>query len=334
MAVLRQIWFTHAPSELDEARVRRLIAERLGRFPGEAAGIGHDRVSRGARPWWRIPRLTPSGGPGSTTTPLLWMAAGAVVAIFGVVFVRPGQSVRSIPSATHEYSTATGQRATVELDDGSRIILAPRTQVIVSDDASHEGRLVTLVGEAHFEVVSHAHAPFLVRTGVVTTRVLGTTFDVRWYPGDAAGLVTVTSGKVMTQGRGAPATMTAGMMARFTDSSVVAMSVNTSMTYTDWTHGQLVFRKVPVPDALTTLTRWYGYHFRLGDPALATDSVTAVFTIGETGEMMQRLQHLLGVHMTFDDSVVTLRPGQAAQGGKGRFNTTHIPFSPSAEVGR
>lgn len=260
------------------------------------------------------------------------MGIAAMLALVGVVgSIR--SRVHSSPMTTRRYTTGTGQRATVELADGSRIILAPRTQLILTNGAN--GREVSLVGEAHFDVISSARVPFVVRTGAVTTRVLGTTFEVRRYPGDRLGRVLVFSGKVATAGRNAPVTLTAGMIGEFTDSSVVARATTDAATYTDWTNGQLVFRKVPVPAALATLTRWYGYQFRLGDSTLAADSVTAVFRIGETGEMMRRLQHLLGVNMTFDDSVVTLRPttGRAADPTV-HHNSHHLPLSPSTEVGR
>jgi len=351
IAALRRIWFTTPAADavtLDDARVRRLIAERtgvLGDLPvvssttaGEAPLHSVARNGGGTPSMISVSRIAHHRGSGSSSVWLRRAAYGVATLALGIGVVRALWSVvdRSMPTTTRSYATGAGQRATVELVDGSRIVLAPRTTLTITSGSA--GRTVSLVGEAHFDIVSNTHMPFIVRTGHVTTRVLGTTFEVRRYADDHLGRVLVLSGKVATAGHGTPVTLTAGMMGEFTDSSVVASGALDPATYTDWTRGQLVFRKVPVPVALATLTRWYGYQFRLGDSTLAADSVTAVFTIGETGEMMQRLQHLLSVSMTFDDSVVTLRPGrpgrQGADSAKPKSTPLHHPFSVSTEVGR
>lgn len=266
-----------------------------------------------------------------------WSACAAVVILAGVTLY--GRKRVASPSATSRtYATRSGMLATVELADGSRITLAPRTTLTIRSTFGRVAHHVSLMGEAHFEIAPNAHTPFTVQTGRVTTRVLGTTFNVRRYPGDSAGQVVVLSGKVATKSASTlPVTLSAGMIAWFTDSVVTATAVVPG-TYTDWSQGQLVFRDESVPVVLATLKRWYGYDFRLADSALATWHISAEFPIGDTSKMLQFVRHLLGVNLTFDDSVVTLhvpRDANAPTGAPRDRTRIRIHTSPiSTEVGR
>jgi len=258
--------------------------------------------------------------------------AVATVLVVSLLVVRHG-TVSHKPA--RHYATQSGQRATVELADGSRITLAPRSTLTLIEDTHGHPVTADLVGEAHFDIVPNRAAPFAVQAGPVVTRVLGTTFDVRRYADERVGQVVVLSGKVSVQGVGAARTVAANMMASFTDSSVATSVVNDPAQYTDWTHGSLVFRDTPVPVVLATLKRWYGYEFRLSDSTLASDVVTTVFPLGETQEMMQRLRRLLGVSMTFEDSVITLQPSQGVSAPRPvRQDKSTSPLTTLREVGR
>jgi ferric-dicitrate binding protein FerR (iron transport regulator) len=229
----------------------------------------------------------------------------------------------------------TGQRAVVELADGSRMILAPRTSAVFRLEGSEQARVVTVVGQARFEVNPTATSPFIVRTRGVTARVLGTTFDVRQYPDEVSGTVAVLAGKVVAGSTVRRVILTAGMEGRFADSTVAMRIFTDSADYGDWTHGQLAFRDVPVKTLLTTLQHWYGYRFELKDSSLAAQHVTTVFAANDSPAMIRQLKVLLGVRMTFEDSVVTLRPirGTGApsqlQKYKTRYSSPH-----STEAGR
>jgi transmembrane sensor len=197
------------------------------------------------------------------------------------------------------------------------MILAPRSRAVVEDAEEDEGsvsaRRVELSGEAHFEVVADAHLPFLVQTGTVTTRVLGTVFNVRRYKDIPSGVVSVQAGKVMVVGRTGSTVLTAGMSSAFTDSTILAGTRREPDIYTDWAHDRLVFHEATVADVFAVLHRWYGYEFKLSDSTLVSQHVTGMFPIGETATMLQLVKRVLGVDLTFQDSVVILHPDSNAQ---------------------
>ncbi|MHA4809908.1 FecR family protein [Flavitalea flava] len=84
----------------------------------------------------------------------------------------------------------------IHLPDGSTVILNADSKLDYPAVFTGKTREVYLSGEAFFDIVHSPRKPFLVHTGKVTTKVLGTAFDIKAYPADEAIEVTVTQGRV------------------------------------------------------------------------------------------------------------------------------------------
>ncbi|UFH57137.1 FecR family protein [Spirosoma sp. KNUC1025] len=76
-------------------------------------------------------------------------------------------------------TNSTKQPMLIELTDGSIVRLAPHSSVQYPQQFAATKREVRLVGEAFFNVQKMPSKPFLVYTGQVVTRVLGTSFFVK-----------------------------------------------------------------------------------------------------------------------------------------------------------
>lgn len=82
------------------------------------------------------------------------------------------------------------------LRDGTRVLLDTASTIQVSEDFGQDKREVFLTGSAEFDVVKNPHKPFLVHTGELVTKVLGTSFRVRAYSRDTDVHIAVKTGKV------------------------------------------------------------------------------------------------------------------------------------------
>jgi transmembrane sensor len=87
-------------------------------------------------------------------------------------------------------------RQTIHLPDGSTVVLNANSRLNYPPSFSGSNREVFLSGEAFFDIKPDAQKPFLVHTGRITTRVLGTAFNIKAYSTDKLVEVTVTRGKV------------------------------------------------------------------------------------------------------------------------------------------
>ena len=196
-------------------------------------------------------------------------AAAAVIVVAGAGLLwRAALSPRGdrMPAGTPtHYATAIGRLDSLQLPDGSRVLLGPGSELDLASDFGTQRRDVTLKGEARFAVVHDAAHPFLVHTAWATFRDVGTVFVV--HSDDAEGArVAVSEGAVAVVAHpgSTPETLRAG------DRAVVApqgtVRVERSAQLGDdlaWMSGRLVFRDAPMTQVTADLRRWYGIELQV-----------------------------------------------------------------------
>jgi transmembrane sensor len=179
-----------------------------------------------------------------------------------------------------EIVTARGQRATVELRDGSHVTLGADSRLSIPADFGEATRTVTLDGEAYFDVVHDARRPFDVRTGFAVTRVLGTRFGVRGESDVESVDVVVASGKVALRRLDDSTTavvLTDGQRARIGPSGAAEIDREVAADrWLAWTTGELVFDRTPLSEVVRTLERWYDVRVVLDDSTIAVRRATAI----------------------------------------------------------
>jgi ferric-dicitrate binding protein FerR (iron transport regulator) len=294
---------------------------------------GTSSVSRG---WMRQLRGATTSSSRPWLRPTLRLVTGlglAATAFFGILGVPSWFAGRSQERAggTRVYATQPAQRASIDLPDGSRVLLAPATTLRYIENR-RGARTIELVGQAYFTVTHDPNHPFVVRTGAVETRVLGTAFDVRHYNTDDIVQVAVVTGKVSTGGAYEPLILTPGRVGRLTDSTATTVSAGDLSAITGWTRGELTFRNTPVLAVLAEVTRWSGYEFRVTDTAFVARRVTTVLLADDPSKTMTLLQDLLDVTMTVQGNVVTLHPNRKS--GRVVRPAVSQELSTSTEVGK
>jgi len=179
------------------------------------------------------------------------------------------------------YATTTGQRDSLDLPDGSRLILGPESELTVLAGFGGDSRELVLVGEAMFDVEHDDARPFLVHVPGGTVEDLGTAFSVR--TGSEHGVrVIVTEGSVRLRTIGMPAED--GLILVAGDRGAIPAGGDPSAergaaTQDDlsWTRGVLTFRDAPMSEVRAELRRWFGIDLRLSDPIFADQLLTASF---------------------------------------------------------
>jgi transmembrane sensor len=198
-------------------------------------------------------------------------------------------------------------------------------------------RVVSVDGEAYFDVAQSQRTPFLVRSGAVTTRVLGTAFLVRYDAGETHVRVSVAEGKVRVTSQSSSksgVTLSAGQVGELTDSTIHVISVGDLSPRTEWLRGRLFFHETPVSVVLETLHRWYGYQFQCADTTLAQRPVDIIVSAQSSTDALASLQLVLNVNVAVIGDTVRLTP-QTLRPRKGmpRIRTYDV-WTPAREIGR
>lgn len=206
-----------------------------------------------------------------------WGAALLILLTAGFFTLRP---------AGKQLAAGVAQHAFAILPDSSKI------WVNASSKASYtQSRAIRLSGEAFFEVVHDTVHPFTVQAGEVTITDIGTSFNVKAYPGEPV-VVTVATGSVRVTSGGHTTLLTPGQQL-VVDAGVLEKHTVNPPAFTGWKDGALQFTDEPLASIALTLERRYAVHILL-DNGVASLRSTAGFDSSATVE--QVLGMLCGVH--------------------------------------
>jgi transmembrane sensor len=129
---------------------------------------------------------------------LLVAASLLTIIISGILLKSHTGLLYRRPVAMHSVVTRFKERKQVQLEDGTAIWMEPGSRLEYPEQFSKATREVTLRGEAFFEVAKNRERPFIIHTGTLSTRVVGTSFNIKAYT-NSSQQVTVVSGIVTVQ---------------------------------------------------------------------------------------------------------------------------------------
>ena len=255
-------------------------AERLSRtFGAVPAGLGLPVLARAER------------------TAVNRRAALRVLALVGTVAPAAYLGWRHAPwqQWAAEHRTATGERRSVTLADGSEVLLNTASALDVAFDANE--RLLRLrAGEVLVTTATDTAArAFRVETPGGWLRALGTRFAVRLVNEDTVHLA-VTEGAVeVTPRHGAQRVVQAGEQCRFTAAGVQA-PVALGEQALAWTQGVLYADGMRLDDFAAELARYRPGVVRC-DPAVAGLRISGAFQLADTEYVLAMLRETLPVQV-------------------------------------
>nr|WP_321453762.1 FecR domain-containing protein [uncultured Carboxylicivirga sp.] len=190
-----------------------------------------------------------------------WKLAASILLIIsvGLSLVIAFSLERPMPSLTLQ--TEKGQRTSALLADGTRVWLNADSELKITD-FSKDKRVVSLSGEAQFEVTKDADRPFIVETSHIDVQVLGTIFNVKAYDEDETVKATLVEGKLRVKGKewrskkvyilnpGQSLTFYKGSKEFLVDN----VDVNEDVS---WRDGVLIFKSMPFQKLTDLLERNY-----------------------------------------------------------------------------
>ena len=192
------------------------------------------------------------------------------------------------PKAIH---TNNGRKPiTFELVDGSKITLEPHSELRYGNEFGDKKREVFLIGEAFFEVKKDSQRPFLIYTGKLVTKVVGTSFRIKAYEQDDNISVSVRTGKVTvyrqnsksgnSQSLSTEIVLIPNQKAVFEKDQelIIKTLVETPVSISEISQNtSLAFEETKISDVFSRLEGIYGIKIGFDKEAFSKCSVTAHF---------------------------------------------------------
>lgn len=160
-------------------------------------------------------------------------------------------------NAQHTFSTAKGQTYEVRLPDGSSVHLNAVSSLTYKAALIEDGkRMVTLSGEAYFEVAKDRQHPFIVKTERQQVEVLGTHFNLSSYPDDATEKATLLEGSVKVTASGSSKVLKPGQQSRLFEGKLSVAETDTDLAVA-WKNNEFVFESETIEHVMKMVERWY-----------------------------------------------------------------------------
>lgn len=210
------------------------------------------------------------------------------------------------------YVSDAGQVRQVALSDGSKMVLNTETRATVQfDDAHREIELAR--GEGFFQVARDPARPFIVRTGAILVRAIGTVFSVR--SSNHRVDVTVSQGLVelvdtsnpdhiIRRRLGANEHATVEETHRLEVQRLEESEVSRRL---GWREGLLDFEGQSLLEAVNEMNRRNHKHIVVDDPQLAARPVVGQFLASDPAGFAATVAVALGAQSVEQDDAIHLR---------------------------
>ncbi|HEX7090060.1 MAG TPA: FecR domain-containing protein [Longimicrobiales bacterium] len=204
-----------------------------------------------------------------------------------------------------ELVTGAGERATIELADGSIVRLGPDSRLQLPQDPGR--REVWLDGRAFFAVARREGQPFRVRTRLGEALVLGTRFEIQ--VGEQGLEVMVVEGRVSLEAGETSVKLEAGEVGRVDQARAVEVTrLDDVIQRLDWTGDFLVFKDTPLRQVAVEVGRLFGAKVVIADSTLQERTVTGWYAGTSFERTMEAICLIVGAHCRLAGDTAVVEP--------------------------
>ena len=202
------------------------------------------------------------------------IAATIVLALVSTLVILHGlRRQKAVEQNTQEVvqivkNNPIGQKLLVSLPDGSKVKLNAGTTLIFDSEFGKTNRRVELRGEAFFDVQKRPELPFVIRSGELTTKVLGTSFNVRYYEDEDKIQVLVVRGEVaVSDDLGSSIVLNPRDILEYdhTDKNIRKTVCEDIAGIIGWKDGILSFNNEPFDRVVEKIHKWYGVEVEMAE---------------------------------------------------------------------
>jgi ferric-dicitrate binding protein FerR (iron transport regulator) len=273
--------------------------ELLGEEEKERSRIaGYNRLSRQIQRKERIASLAN------------WKTfAGVAAAILLIVSLSPWLLDLFAPHRIISFYSKGATRKQI-LSDGSIVWLKGNSELLCPKTFPPGKREVTIIGEGLFEIAKDASRPFLVRSGALTTKVLGTSFNIKT-TGDSVSITLLTGKIVISAPAGQPVTLSPAQQAIYTpQQSAIRQHPQDSSdvrSIIEQTEYGMAFNDARLNNILNRIERKFDVTIRLSDTAIAANRLTADLTDQSLDQSMNMICQALNLEFNANGKSILLK---------------------------
>lgn len=185
---------------------------------------------------------------------IVLLIASSMILYLNKYFANPNTNKKA---ASMSWSVPFGQQRKIKLPDGTQVWMNAGSRLRIVSEYNKTARAVFLSGEAYFDVQTDKDKPFMVKAGTVTTKVLGTAFNINTFNPEQIS-ITVQKGKVSVLSKQENLSILTEnqQLVYNSNTKIKSLSTVSAGDAIGWIHRQLKFDNVRLEEAGETLQRW------------------------------------------------------------------------------
>ncbi|CAM3939046.1 FecR family protein [Mucilaginibacter galii] len=295
--------------ETDTAYVELCLKEAMADL-GDAPLTFHPEQREKA--WSKFKTLlTAKGAIPMYTNGSKWLTYAAAITMFLltatlVFYLRQSTGVLQNIVIYQRIKAGYGKIEHITLPDSSHLSLFPGAVVDIPNNFNARNRKVFLNGRAYFEVTHNKQKPFYVRTSKVTTRVLGTSFEVNAAKEAEIASVTLRTGRVAVSNKFHKlAILQPGQ--KLTYHQVTGKYVMEQVQPNKllrWVKGELTFEQTNFAEICLQLEKWYHISIKVQNKQLLQKNITANFKGQSAKQVLDILSATAGFNYKASNNII------------------------------
>lgn len=231
----------------------------------------------------------------------------------------------------NEIKTDAGSKTTVNLPDGSVVVLNAGSKLSYNKEFGISSREIKLTGEAYFDIRKNPDMPLVVHAGTIDIWVKGTTFNVKAYPKDSTieaslltGIIELVSQKdperkillrpnekiIVSHFTFSKQLSTSENNTVFQNEEIISLGkmkpdpVDSSYAEIAWLQNKLVFRSESFSDLARNMERRYNVTIYFLDVPVSELVFTGSFTEETLPEALEALKSTVPFHYNIENKTV------------------------------
>jgi transmembrane sensor len=203
--------------------------------------------------------------------------------------------------------TPAGGQYQLELSDHTRVWLNAGSSIKFPTVFSGTERLVTLEGEAYFEVSKDKQHPFRVATAHQLVEVLGTHFNVNAYSDEAVVKTTLLEGSVRIVYGDLSKVIKPGEQARLSGESgkmeIAKVDLEEAVS---WKNGYFLFDNEDIHSVMRKISRWYNVEVVFLNDQMDERFGGTVSKFGNVSQVLKILEATGSIHFKIEGRRITV----------------------------
>lgn len=203
-----------------------------------------------------------------------------------------------------------GQKAKIELADGSIVWLNSGSKIRYSSDFNQKNRNLELDGEAFFEVKKNTGNPFIVHTSLLDVKVTGTRFNVNAYSDEPIVETSLVEGKVnvLTNHGAKNYPLVPGKVLTYSKSTheISTRHLNEEAAI-GWKENRLIFINDDFSRLARKIEKWYNVKVVYNQEQFKYHKLTVKLLEGEQlNKLLEIIESAMGAKCTIDGNTIQI----------------------------